>query len=56
MTDLSALQSMGKQPEFVTSTLNPIAGHIVSMFSDKGKAERHASDPNYRASVISRRL
>ena len=56
MTDLSALHRCGKPPEFVTSMLNPKAGHIVFMFGDKGKAERHASDPDYRASVISRRL
>ena len=56
MTDLSALHRCGKPPEFVTSMLNPIAGHIVSMFGDKAKAERQASDPDYRASVISRRL
>jgi hypothetical protein len=36
--------------------LNPIAGQIVFMFGDNGKAERHASNPDYRASVISGRL
>jgi hypothetical protein len=28
----------------------------IRHFGDKGKAERYASDPEYRASVVSRRL
>jgi hypothetical protein len=31
-------------------------GIPIRHFGDKGKAERYASDPEYRASVVSRRL
>ena len=31
-------------------------GIPIRHFGDKGKAERYASDPEYRASVLSRRL
>ena len=31
-------------------------GMPIRHFGDKGKAERYASDPEYRASVVSRRL
>ena len=31
-------------------------GIPIRHFGDKGKAERYASDPEYRASIVSRRL
>ena len=50
MTDLSALHRCGKPPEFVTSILNPIAGHNVFMFGERRRSGTPATRTIGRAS------